>query len=355
MSKKTLVLALVATAATCTAYAETTRTLRATLSADAIASFAVENLAGTMTVTGGDAAAVEAIATVHGADDELAGTVAFEQVRGRDGRPTLRVRYPVDDHRTFRYPESGRRTVHYSGGTTAEYDGRRVKVSSTSGVLLYADVEVRVPRHLADVVFHNLVGKLLADGIDGRVRLESVSADIGATHLTGQVFADTGSGDVRAEAIGGSFTCNTGSGDCVISGFDGDELACDTGSGDISVRGAAGRRLEADTGSGDVRVENADVEDFNGDTGSGDVEVQLGGTRARRITADTGSGDVTVRLPADASFELDADVGSGDIVSRFADAQPIIHNRTVVGYRRADGRIRIAVDTGSGDVTVAPR
>jgi hypothetical protein len=347
MSKKTLALALVAAAATCTAHAETTRTLRATLSADAVASFAVENLAGTMTVIVGDTAAVEAVATVHADDDEVAGTVAFEQVRGREGRPTLRVRYPVADHHTFRYPGAG--------SSSMEYDGRRVKVSSTSGVLLWADVEVRVPRHLDDAAFYNLVGELRAEGLEGRVRLDTASADITARSLAGKVAADSGSGDVHAEMVAGTFACDTGSGDCVISGFDGDALTCDTGSGDITVRNAAGRRLKADTGSGNVRVENADVEEVGGDTGSGDIELQLGGARVRRISADTGSGDVTIRLPADASFELDADVGSGDIVSRFADAQPVIHNRTVTGYRRADGRIRIAVDTGSGDVTVAPR
>ncbi len=114
-------------------------------------------------------------------------------------------------------------------------------------------------------------------------------------------------------------------------------------------------RLKADTGSGEIRAENVDLEEFRGDTGSGNILVQATGARLRRVVADTGSGDITVHLPPDASFELNADVGSGDIVSRFADAQPIVHNRTVVGYRRAEGRTRIDVDTGSGDVTVAPR
>ncbi len=355
MSRKTLVLAVAAIAATCTAFAETTRTLRATLSGEVSAPFAIENLAGTMTIRVGEGSAVEAVATVHAEDEASAATIAFEQVRGREGRPTLRVRYPVDEHRTFRYPVNGRGAFHYLGGSTVEYDGRKVKVSSTSGVLLYADVEVRVPRHVDDAEFHNLVGTLLAEGVDGRVRLDSASADITATKLTGTLVADSGSGDVRAESVGGSFTCDTGSGNCVVVGFDGDELSCDTGSGDISVRDARVARLQADTGSGDIRVENSDVEELRGDTGSGDILLQASGARLRRVVADTGSGDVTVSLPTDASFELNADVGSGDIVSRYPDAQPIIHDRTVVGYRRGDGRVRIDVDTGSGDVTVAPR
>lgn len=347
MSRKTIVIALIACVATCTAWAETTRTVRATLSPDAAARFAVENLAGTMTVTGGDGTAVEAVATIHAEDAELAATVSIDQVAGRDGRPTLRVRYPVDDHRTFRYPGSGSSTV--------EYADRKVKVSSSSGVLLWAEVEVRVPRHVDDAAFYNMVGALHADSFAGTVRLDTASADITAKDVGGRVTADTGSGDVRAEMANGFFSCDTGSGDCVLKRFEGDEVSCDTGSGDIEARDVVARRLRADTGSGDVHVENADVEDVTADTGSGSVTVQLTGTRARRVSADTGSGDFTVQLPADAGFELDADLGSGDIVNGFADAQPVVHKRTVIGYRRGDGRVRISADLGSGSVTVSPR
>jgi hypothetical protein len=347
MSKGTVAIAVVTTLASCSALAETTRTVRATLSGDSLAAFAVENLAGTMRVVAADGAAVEAVATVHAEDAALADAVAFEQVRAHSGRATLRLAYPVGDHRTFRYPGAGSSTV--------EYAGRRVKVSSTSGVLLWADVEVRVPRRVADAAFCNLVGRLEAEGIAGEIRLDGASADIVARQLDGRVTADTGSGDVRAEGLAGAFRCDTGSGDCVVTGFAGDELACDTGSGDVAVRGVAAARVRADTGSGDVRVEDADVEEFFADTGSGDVVLQAVGPRLRRAAADTGSGDFTVLLPPDAAFELQTDLGSGDIVNRFPDAQAIVHRREVVGYRRGGGAIRIDADLGSGDVTLAPR
>jgi hypothetical protein len=347
MSKKPLVLALAATLVTCTAFAETTRVVRATLSGEDAAAFAVENLAGTMTVVAVDGAVVEAVATVHAEDAELAGTVEFERVRSHSGLQTLRLTYPVGDHHRFRYPDSGSSTV--------EYAGHRVKVSATSGVLLWADVEVRVPRRVGDAAFYNLVGRLSAEGVEGELRLDGASADIVARRLGGRVVADTGSGDVRGEALAGTFTCDTGSGDCVLTGFDGDEVTCDTGSGDVIARDVKARRLRADTGSGQVRVEDADIEEFSGDTGSGDILLRVSGERLRRAGADTGSGDFTVYLPADAAFELRADIGSGDIVSRFDDAQAIVREREVIGYRRGAGTIRIDADLGSGDVVVAPR
>ena len=47
-------------------------------------------------------------------------------------------------------------------------------------------------------------------------------------------------------------------------------------------------------------------------------------------------------------------MGSGELESGFADAQAIVNRREVVGYKRGDGRIKIEVDTGSGDVRVEP-
>jgi hypothetical protein len=53
-------------------------------------------------------------------------------------------------------------------------------------------------------------------------------------------------------------------------------------------------------------------------------------------------------------FEAHANTGSGDVRSHYTDAQAIVHGKEVVGWRRGDGRIRIDVDTGSGDFVVEP-
>ena len=72
------------------------------------------------------------------------------------------------------------------------------------------------------------------------------------------------------------------------------------------------------------------------------------------MKADTGSGNVTLRLGPDASFEAFASQGSGEIRNRYADAEAIVKMKELVGYRRGDGRIRIEVDTGSGNLTLDP-
>jgi hypothetical protein len=346
MKRRVLAVLPVALLVAGAACAEVTRTVRATLAADPTAQFTVENLVGRMTVTPGDGDEVVAVATIHAESADLADSVNLEQVYGKDDEPTLRVRYPIELHSTLRYPGVGH--------SSTEYDGRRVTVSGSSGVLVYAEVEIRIPRRSVRATFRNLFGALSADRITGKILLDTASANVTAHALEGTVKADVGSGDVRAEQLKGSFTCDTGSGACEVIGFDGDVLRLDTGSGGVRVRGAKATKISADTGSGSARIEDADAVEVFADTGSGAVELGLTGSRLRRIKADTGSGGVTLRLPADASFELLADQGSGDLTCDFADARPVVRKRTVVGYRRGDGRIRIDVDTGSGDVTVKP-
>lgn len=339
--------------------AEKTRTLRVELSAGTLPHFAVENLVGAMRVTGGSSKGVVAVATVHAESDELAQAVTFEQVTGKTGVPTLRVRYPLDQENVLRYPgrDKGSHVLGaFFGGsnTNADYDGHRVKISESRGVLLYADVEVQVPRHLEDATFRNLVGTLEGRDLEGTLRFEATSGDIATSRVGGEVRADTGSGDVTGNELKGSFTCDTGSGDCELTGFRGETLDCNVGSGDVMIRKATARRVDVVTGSGDVKVIEGDVQEFHADTGSGTVHLENPGARLATVKADTGSGDVVLRLSPATSFEALADQGSGEIIMGFKDAQAIVRHKEVIGYRRGDARLKIDVDTGSGDLTIEP-
>ncbi len=328
--------------------AEVTRTVRAELSPPAVGALAVENLAGSMNVVRGDGKTVVAIATIHAESQALADAVSLEEVRGEKGTPTLRVRYPLDQEDRLRYPDAG------GGSSSVKYDGRRVKVSGSRGVLLYADVEVRLPAGPVTAALVNHVGSLRAQGVEGDLTFDTGSGDVTLKKVKGAIVADTGSGNVDIQDAEGSLRCDTGSGNCQIARFHGDKLVCDTGSGEVEVREAQADRLEADTGSGDVRLEGIDAEHIKVDTGSGNVTIEAPSARLTRIQADTGSGNVHLHLGAAASFEARADTGSGDVRSRYADAEPILDDHEVVGYRRGDGRIRIDVDTGSGNLVLEP-
>jgi len=338
---------------------DATRSLRAELTAAEAARFRVENLVGFMRVVAGSGDKVVAVATVHAENEDLAGSVRFERVAGDHGEPVLRVRYPLDRYTDYRYPagpsDGGLLMGLFPGSQTeTKYDGHRVRVSGRKGVLLYADVEVQLPRSKVTATFHNGAGSMEAQEVEGTLRFETSQGDVRLSQVAGDVAVDTGSGNVNAADLRGSFKCDTGSGDCIVKGFSGERLVCDTGSGKVRVSSASAHSIAIDSGSGNVVLEEADAEELSVDTGSGDLEVTSPSRRLARLKADTGSGDVKLRLAADAGFEAHADLGSGDIVNRYADAQPILKKREVVGYRRGDGRIRIDVDTGSGNLILEP-
>jgi hypothetical protein len=327
------------------ALADETKTLKVELSTDPALEFAVENLVGTMTIIATDDNQVSAVATVHADREEIAEKVSFEQIND-EGRPTLRVIYPLDEYTYLRYAEIGR--------TEVKYDGVRVRIGRRGRVTLWADVEVRVPRSTIHSTFKNHVGSLSADGLDGRLSFDTSSGSIKLRGCAGRVEADTGSGAIDAVDMDGVLSCDTGSGSVTVKGFDGDELRCDTGSGSVRASDVAARKLELDTGSGSIEVEGAAIEEFNADTGSGRIKLVATGDRLRTIKADTGSGGVSITLPADSTFELRADQGSGGIDCNFDDARAIRRDRKVVGYRRGDGKIWIDVETGSGSVLIQP-
>lgn len=343
------------------ASADATRTLKAELSADASRPFRVENLAGRMVVRQGAGSRVVVTATVHGEDQKTAELMRLEEVRdSKTGHPTLRMQYPLNDYTTYRYggdrrngSEAGFFERMFSGNSSVTYDGKRVSVSAGRGLPLYADLVVEIPRG-ASGTFRNVVGRIEGSQVEGALRFDTGSGDIALRDFAGDVVADTGSGDVNAESGKGSFKCDTGSGDCALRGFRGERISLDTGSGDIHVTDSTAAFVKADTGSGDVFLEVEDSEEIAADTGSGDVSVDAGGPKLSRIKADTGSGDVSVKLPRSAGFELMADTGSGDVASDFDDATAIMERRKVKGYRRGDLKVKIDVDTGSGDVSVGP-
>jgi hypothetical protein len=337
MRHGTVPLALMLLALCGQAGADSIRSVRAELSGAEAARFAIENLAGAMRVSAGPGDKVVVVATVHGESDPLAAALQFERRSGKTGEPLLRLKYPVAETRSFRYPgahgtsqlrysESGELNDHWWGG-------QRVTVSDHEGTLLYADLEVQVPARELQATFFNRVGPIAASGVRGTLRFESSGGEVTLSHVGGDVVADTGSGDVSVRDGSGTLRCDTGSGGCEIARFDGLRLLLDTGSGALRLSDVKCREIDADTGSGDVLAERLEVDSFR---------------------ADTGSGDVTLRLPPDASFEMHADTGSGEIVSRFKDAEPIMRRRELVGYRRGDGRVKIELDTGSGDVRLEP-
>ncbi|HET9767782.1 MAG TPA: DUF4097 family beta strand repeat-containing protein [Thermoanaerobaculia bacterium] len=276
---------------------------------------------------------------------------AMRWVQEHDG--TWNLAYPVDRYDGFVFPE---RLGSMGSHSTTKFRGRRVHVygGARRGVpVLYADLTITVPKG-ADLKVVDSVGSIRGENLSADLYLDTGSGDIKLDGAAGELVADTGSGDIELHRIAGNTRTDTGSGDVVIDGIAADKLTIDTGSGDVKVSDATVGDLFADTGSGGVTVDGSRVQTFRADTGSGDVRLAGDLASARRIDIDTGSGEVEIFGGPELEFDLTTDVGSGDVDVRYDDAELRRDRHEVVGARRGSGQTRIMVDTGSGDVTVAP-
>lgn len=228
----------------------------------------------------------------------------------------------------------------------------RVRIGGSRGLRGHATIEIGVPEGRS-LKLHLAVGSVTVDGVSGDVVIDTWSASAEATNISGDWLFDAGSGNTTVRGMRGTLRIDTGSGSGIVSGMTaGDLLDIDTGSGNVDVTDVVVDRFRFDTGSGDVRARNITSRRGVADTGSGSVDLVYNGGTIEDLLIDTGSGEVTLTLPPSADARVSIETGSGDAVVNRAGA--IYERRGDDGMvlRFGEGRGRIRIDTGSGDVTI---
>lgn len=308
------------------------------------AEVAVYNLAGRAEVRRGTGSDV-VVRVVRGGADARRLEVAVDPIGGRE---TLRVIYPDDE---IVYPAMGRGSNNQVGvrpdGTFGR-GGDRVRIRGSGGGLeAWADLVIEVPAGRT-LDLNISAGDVEADGVEGRLSVDTGSGQVTATGLSGALAIDTGSGAVRVTGMRGELAVDTGSGSVSLRDVDGEDVVVDTGSGRVTGAAIRAGALRVDTGSGSIELEEVTSADVVLDTGSGSVDVTL--TRdVQRLDIDTGSGSVTVRAPADLGAQIEVETGSGGIDVDFAVQVRTVRRDHLIGtIGDGDGRIRI--DTGSGSI-----
>ena len=227
------------------------RTIRAELSGADAANFAIENLAGRMRVTASSVDRVTVVARVVAESAELADAVRVERVADGGSAATLRVRYPYDKVKTFRYvnPDHDRDWPfdRMNSSEAYDYDGRSVSVNEGRGTRLWVDLEVQVPAGRRQASFRNLVGRIEAEGLEGTLRFDVGSADLRLRKLDGEITLEGDSGDIRASDIRGSWVSDFASGDCRLDDFEGQQFRFHTASGDLVARGVRAQSVATET------------------------------------------------------------------------------------------------------------
>jgi len=324
-------------------------------------SVAIYNLVGELRVEGGSGSDV-VVDLQRGGADAAKLQVESGPLRGRE---TLRIIYPDDVivmpdwgrgwNTTLRVRDDGTfgdddwmEGRHHDHGWSR--DGREVRITgrSRSGLEAFADLHVTVPKGKTIALYLG-VGKTFVTNVDGTIRVFVASADVAADRTRGTLRIGTGSGNVDLRAASGDVSLETGSGDITVSGVDGSQLRLETGSGNVTLRDGKASSVRVETGSGDINATTTAGDELSFGTGSGDIDVALV-TTFRSVHIETGSGDVTLKVPPAVGAEVDLDTGSGDIDLGGLTLQVRRIEHDHVTGTLGDGKGRLSVETGSGNV-----
>lgn len=257
---------------------------------------AIENIAGSVVVSGWDGAEVEVTGTLGRDVDEL-------EIE-RDGKT---VQITVEIARGHGHKES------------------------------WAHLEVRLPR-TNDVSVESVSADITVSGVSGELSLESVSGEIRVDGAPREVEAESVSGNVEVE-------------------IDGGEVSVETVSGNLEIRGAHGR-LEAASVSGRLRVDAEDLERAEINSVSGRIELDLSLAGRASLDIESHSGNVDLALPASTSARFEVETWSGRIdndlgpparkVGRYTPEQEL-------EFSIGGGDARVAIETFSGNVVLKAR
>ena len=328
------------------------QTSRHVLTGDSVA---VYNLVGELRVDPGTGSDV-VVEVQRGGADAAKLDIQSGPLRGRQ---TLRIIYPDDVISMPDWGHGWNTTLHVrDDGTFGDSEGHhhgfseghevRITSRGRGGLEAYADLHVSIPAGKS-VGLYLGVGKTTITNVNGSLRVSVASADVAASGTKGALRISTGSGNVDVRTVAGEINLETGSGDITVSGMQGTSLKLNTGSGDVTLTDGKADDVQVETGSGTIDAKSTSGDELSFDTGSGDVDVALS-AGFRSLHIETGSGNVTVKVPPELGAQVDLDTGSGDIDLGGLTLQVRRIEHDHVTGTLGDGKGRLSVETGSGNV-----
>lgn len=250
----------------------------------------IDNLAGSVTVTGWDQAEVHVVGTLEEQVEEFIFETSGDRTR-------IKVVYPKRVERT----EGSFLEIHVPSAS-------RVDVNTVS-----ADIEITA-----------VTGRVEPNTVSGDVTVEGRPAEINAETVSGNVVLEVECGRVYAQSV---------SGDVEVEGVRGD-VEVETVSGEITVTGDTFRRFDGNSVSGDITFRGALGDDGN-------------------FSFNAHSGDVIVILPDDVSAEFQVSTFSGDIDNDFGPTGRRTSEYAPgreLEFSTGGGDARVRINTFSGDV-----
>lgn len=193
------------------------------------------------------------------------------------------------------------------------------------------DLELKIPRSVAQARLKTTFGVLKATNIEGTVDANSSSGSVTLSEIGSEVRVESASGSVSVENVNGVVALASTSGDIHAANLS-KGLRAGSASGDIHISGLEGGSAECKSVSGDVLMEKAGLEnplDIVLESISGDLiltdavgnlalktisgDMQCSQLMPTRLQAQTVSGDITLKLKDPYSSSMQVSTVSGDV------------------------------------------
>jgi DUF4097 and DUF4098 domain-containing protein YvlB len=213
-------------------------------------------------------------------------------------------------------------------------------------------VKVVLPKRSYDVDDTNLIVKV---PVGSTLSINTVSADVVAQGVHGMQRLQSVSGDMRAEASGEDIECRTVSGDVEINGSGKQGLvSITTVSGDVRANRVAGE-VNGSTVSGDFTLGIGEMTRSRLRSTSGDLAVTGQLAADARVDIESISGDVKLELTGPLGAEFEVSSFNGEIRNCFG-PKPVRTSEYAPGrewrHKEGSGSARVRIKTLNGDVGV---
>jgi hypothetical protein len=188
-----------------------------------------------------------------------------------------------------------------------------------------------------DLKCHTGAGRITAAKVRGAVVVASDGGDIFAQEAGGMVRAETAGGGIHVGTAGGPVTATTGGGEIAIGKAGGPVTLRDM-AGPVQIGSAAGVRC--DLASGGIRLA-AIIGPMRVSTVMGSILANLTGSHLADSYLATANGDITVLIPSNVGVTIQAENAMADtlrrIMSDFAGVQPRRQGMRVVAAGPING------------------
>jgi hypothetical protein len=163
-----------------------------------------------------------------------------------------------------------------------------------------------------------------------KLRVGTGNGEVDVTGAAADVVAGSGNGRVRVKTSEGAVEAASGNGEVTVEGAT-DVVRASSGNGRVTV-GTTHGPVTATTGNGDI--------DVRMDALGGDDDMEF----------TTGNGRISVAVPRDFAAQLDANLGHGEFQSDFPMTVTGRLSRTHIRATIADGRRRLRMTSGNGNI-----